>query len=189
MYEVRWRSDGTFRKTEKGIRRIHCLGNIHGLVDCGTNFVGSRTQSALPRATAADFLLFFQCTTCTDSEYSGSLRTSQRYVESRPRTNCDWHRRILSQCGGCSCASRHWNTIDEVIVDGASAEELYGLKSASETFGISPQPWPDVHPHARCNWKGGGVPAAGQRSQWASDIPRTNIPEQSSGVVVMSAAA
>jgi hypothetical protein len=46
-----------------------------------------------------------------------------------------------------------------------------------------------VNPHeVRCG-KSRGVFAGNRSRQWASDMPKTNIPEQSSGVVVTSAAA
>jgi hypothetical protein len=48
---------------------------------------------------------------------------------------------------------------------------------------------PDVNPHVRRYDEGGGVASRDQPNQWASDIPRTNMPEQTSGVVVISAAA
>ncbi len=46
-----------------------------------------------------------------------------------------------------------------------------------------------MNPHVRRYDEGGGVASRDQPNQWASDIPRTNMPEQTSGVVVISAAA
>jgi len=48
---------------------------------------------------------------------------------------------------------------------------------------------PDVNPHAMKRVESRGVFADDWRRQWAIDMPKTNIPEQSSGVVVTSAAA